>query len=115
MWEFEWGPHRETLEAVVSQTGGKIVPKPLLNRPQLFAHLIDIIDAVNFCESRGHQFTTRTPVAEIAAYYTTFSTYDGGPVNFLKLFRLVEKLRERQRERDKKDGGNKTSNTGRNR
>lgn len=98
LWEFEWGSQLETLEAVRDMTGGKITPAPLLNRPRIFLHLLDIVEAISICESRGNQFSARTPVAEISAYYSTFSTFDGSASDFLRLYRHVEDLKAAKRE-----------------
>ena len=94
----EWGPYLNDLEAVVEQTDGRIVPAPLQNRPELYVHLMDIVEAVTFCESRGYQFSLKTPIGEIAAYFRNFSTFDGSATDFLKLFRAVERLHSKHRE-----------------
>ena len=65
---------------------------------------MDIVEAVTFCRSRGYQYAINTPVAEIAAYYHTFSTFDGSPTTFIKLFQVVENIHsERIKAKKEKD------------
>jgi hypothetical protein len=92
----EWGPYIDDLELAAEQMG--ITPEPLKNKTDLYVHLMDVVEAVAFCESRGYQFSEKTPVAEIAAYYNTFSTFSGSAVSFLRFYRKVEKLRRSFRE-----------------
>ena len=87
----EWGGKVDSLQRVVDATRGKVIPEPLQNRPVLYPHLGDIMEAMASCTPEPN--TGQVPLTEIEAWLRCFSTFDKGARVFIKLFRAAERIR----------------------
>lgn len=72
MWQKEWGPRVDELREIEVATG--VTPSALLNAPQLFGLVLEVVTAYNVLASRRTAGIALNPIslAEIAAYVQIF-------------------------------------------
>ena len=86
----DWGKVEKELKFVKRQTG--ITPVPLLNKPQVYAHLSEVTDAYKILAGRASGQMGTITLQDIISYYESVGNFEGSLKQFLILFTAVENV-----------------------